>query len=111
MQDDLLSWKDARSACQGRGADLASISGEGEQGELFSLLPSGPAYPDGFEGDYTTKTCYKFFEESLDWHAAFNVCAEADSKLALVKNNGINNKVENYVSGPKCTYMSSVHGG
>ena len=98
-QDELLSWEDARTSCLGKGSDLASIADEGEQGELFSLLHSGPACPDGFVLDDATKRCYKFVEESLSWGAAFNVCSEADSHLARVNNNGVNKRVQQFVSG------------
>ena len=49
--------------------------------------------------DDATKRCYKFVEESLSWGAAFNVCSEADSHLARVNNNGVNKRVQQFVSG------------
>ena len=100
-QDELLSWSDARTACLGRGADLASVADEGEQGELFSLLHSGPACPDGFVLDDGTQKCYKLIEESLSWGAAFNVCSEAGAYLAKVTNNKINKRVQQFVTGDK----------
>ena len=98
-QDELLSWEDARTACLSKGAHLASIQDEGEQGELFSLLHAGPSCPDGFTLDEGTKRCYKYIEESLSWAAAVNACKEADSKLALVNNNAANEQVMQFVTG------------
>ena len=84
----------------------------GEQGELFSLLHSGPACPAGFQvvecgddnddggdddddgGDdhLITMTnqvkgnkCMKLDKTELGWAAARNVCKEAGADLALVK--------------------------
>lgn len=98
-QDELLSWDDARNACLSKGGDLASVADEGEQGELFSLLHSGPACPDGFELHDQSGRCYKFVDESLSWGAAFNVCAEADSFLARVNNKNVNSHVQQFLSG------------
>ena len=80
----------------------------GEQGELFSLLHSGPACPAGFQvvecgddgggggdcgGDdhLITMTnqvkgnkCMKLDKTELGWAAARNICKEAGADLALV---------------------------
>ena len=96
-QDEPLSWEDARTECLSKGADLASIEDEGEQGELFSLLHSGPACPEGFSVHDPTNRCYKLVAQSLDWGAAFNVCKEADSFLAIVSNDNINKHVRELV--------------
>ena len=81
--------------------DIDSIHDMGEQGELFSLLHSGPACPAGFQvaeclkvfdddhfitmkNQVSGSKCMKLGKTMLGWAAARNVCKEAGADLALV---------------------------